>query len=249
VDDETTGSNEILEVDVNSNNTSRLLLVWQILSVTTMAAMITINMMIHPELSWAIDLPAVDLWHLQIPDPLPASLDLRYFVSGGLCAAASHGITTPMDVIKTKLQSSPWQYKGQSLPQAAASIIQQEGPQCLLQGLAPTVVGYGLEGALKFGLYESLKPTIVSMLVAWTSTGTEDMQTQAFLLASIAAGAVASIVLCPMEQTRIRMVTDPQFADGFVGGIARLAQEEGPSAIFYGFPAMLSKQVPYVRSL
>ena len=35
------------------------------------------------------------------------TMDLRYFVAGGTCAAISHGITTPIDVVKTKIQAKP----------------------------------------------------------------------------------------------------------------------------------------------
>jgi hypothetical protein len=35
------------------------------------------------------------------------SMDYRYFVAGGTCAAFSHGITTPIDVVKTKMQANP----------------------------------------------------------------------------------------------------------------------------------------------
>ena len=188
--------------------------------------------------AWAIDHP-VDFSHLNIPNPIPDA-DPRYFISGGICAAASHGVTTPLDYVKTKIQSEPEIFQDQSLVQAATSMVQQDGPQALLTGLVPTIVGYGFEGGLKFGLYESLKPTFVQ----WLALG--DDPTEGFLFASVAAGAVASIVLCPMEQTRIRMVTDPEFADGFVGGVVRLTKEEGAGAIFYGLPAMLSKQIPYV---
>lgn len=34
-------------------------------------------------------------------------MDYRYFVAGGTCAAFSHGITTPIDVVKTRLQANP----------------------------------------------------------------------------------------------------------------------------------------------
>jgi solute carrier family 25 phosphate transporter 3 len=34
-------------------------------------------------------------------------LDYRYFVAGGVCAATSHGIKTPIDVVKTKMQAQP----------------------------------------------------------------------------------------------------------------------------------------------
>ena len=155
------------------------------------------------------------------------------------CFSSTKLRTTPIDVVKTRIQSEPDAFQGQSLASAAKSIIRQDGYQALLSGLVPTVVGYGFEGALKFGLYESLKPNVVQLL------NTND-PTEGYLFASMAAGALASIVLCPMEQTRIRMVIDPDFADGFLSGITRLGKEEGIGAIFYGLPAMRSKQVPYV---
>jgi hypothetical protein len=34
-------------------------------------------------------------------------IDYRYFVAGGTCAAISHGITTPIDVVKTRIQADP----------------------------------------------------------------------------------------------------------------------------------------------
>ena len=35
------------------------------------------------------------------------TMDYRYFVAGGTCAAISHGITTPIDVVKTRIQANP----------------------------------------------------------------------------------------------------------------------------------------------
>lgn len=34
-------------------------------------------------------------------------IDYRFFVAGGTCAAISHGITTPIDVVKTRIQAQP----------------------------------------------------------------------------------------------------------------------------------------------
>jgi hypothetical protein len=52
-------------------------------------------------------------------------------------------------------------------------------------------------GALKFGFYELFKPIFAQLTPS---------QFLNFLLASIVAGAVASVVLCPCEDARIRMV-------------------------------------------
>lgn len=76
------------------------------------------------------------------------SLDYRYFVAGGTCAAISHGITTPIDVVKTKIQADPAKYN-KGMRQAALDIMKTDGPAALLGGLGPTVVGYGIEGAMK----------------------------------------------------------------------------------------------------
>jgi hypothetical protein len=76
------------------------------------------------------------------------TLDYRYFVAGGTCAAISHGITTPIDVVKTKIQANPKKYN-KGMITTAATILKEEGPDALLGGLGPTVVGYGIEGTYR----------------------------------------------------------------------------------------------------
>eukprot|EP00536_Pseudo-nitzschia_multiseries_P012789 jgi/Psemu1/309418/fgenesh1_kg.508_\ len=49
-----------------------------------------------------------------------------------------------------------------------------------------------------------------------------------------------------MERTRIRLVTDSDFSNyNLLTGIPRLVEESGVVGLFYGLPAMLSKQCPY----
>jgi solute carrier family 25 phosphate transporter 3 len=183
----------------------------------------------------AVDHP-MDYLHLNIPNPIPDA-DPRYFLSGGLCAAASHGVTTPIDVVKTRIQADPQTYD-QGVLEGARKILKDDGSSALLAGLGPTVIGYGVEGATKFGLYESLKPELARLLSL-------DSPAIPYLVASVVAGAVASFLLCPMEKTRVRLVTDPDFASNLLTGIPRLVEESGVSGLFSGLTAMLSKQVPY----
>jgi len=164
-----------------------------------------------------------------------AVVDYRYFVAGGVCAAYSHGMTTPIDVVKTSIQANPKDFQGDSMLSAAAKIVKKNGPSVLLAGLGPTVVGYGIEGSAKFGIYEILKPVFGKYIAD---------QPSAFILASIAAGAVAALILCPAESVRIRIVTDKEYADkGLLTGLPKLIKEEGLFEMFGGFPAMLTKQV------
>ena len=165
------------------------------------------------------------------------SIDYRYFVAGGVCAATSHGITTPIDVVKTKMQANPEVYD-KGMASATMSIIKTDGPSALLGGLGPTVVGYGIEGAMKFGVYEVMKPIMANLF--------KGNQAMAYILASIFAGAVASILLCPMESARIRVVTDAEDkGTGLLQTLPKLIKEDSFASLFSGIYAMLSKQVPY----
>ncbi len=97
------------------------------------------------------------------------------------------------------------------------------------------MVGYGFEGALKFGFYETFKIIFKNVTPYKVAN---------FLLASVIAGAVASVVLCPMEEARIKMVGEASWAkENVVSAIARLVRESGLFASFAGLSAMLSKQV------
>jgi solute carrier family 25 phosphate transporter 3 len=83
------------------------------------------------------------------------------------------------------MQSFPEKYNKGALA-AAKDIIATEGAGFLLAGLGPTVVGYGLEGALKFGFYETFKGVFKNVT---------PYKLVNFLLASVIAGAIASVVL------------------------------------------------------
>ena len=144
-------------------------------------------------------------------------------------------------VVKTKIQLEP-ELEGLSLREATQKIVEEEGPGELLVGLGPTVIGYGIEGALKFGLYESLKPFFIGIFPANVDPA------EPYLAAAVCAGAVASLILCPMEETRIRLLSDPEFASGLLDGLPRLLKEDGVLSPFKGLPPMLSKQIPYTAA-
>ena len=90
---------------------------------------------------------------------------------------------------------------------------------------------------MKFGVYEVMKPIMSDLLKQSTA--------MAYIMASVIAGAVASILLCPMESARIRVVTDPEYKGmGLLQSLPKLISEDGILSLFAGIYAMLSKQVP-----
>mmetsp|Transcript_56787 Transcript_56787/g.138196 ORF Transcript_56787/g.138196 Transcript_56787/m.138196 type:complete len:379 (-) Transcript_56787:35-1171(-) len=179
------------------------------------------------------------------------NIDFRYFVAGGTCAAFSHGITTPIDVIKTKIQADPKKYN-KGMIDAATQICQDKengGALQLTQGLGPTLLGYGVEGAMKFGVYEIAKPIFTAMLATYAGSGDGDASSNqglVFVLSSFIAGAVAALLLVPMESLRIKQVTDPNYKkDNIMTGIPKIIQQDGFGSMMSGVWAMLAKQVPY----
>lgn len=167
----------------------------------------------------------------------------RYFLAGGLCASASHALATPIDVVKTRQQTVA-SYRELSLVEGLSRVAADEGPAALLTGIVPTVVGYGAEGAFKFGAYEALKPSAAATLVG-LGLGADESASAGPICAAIVAGGLASLVLAPAEATRIRMVSDPQYSGlGLLGAASRLYDREGASGLLRGVPATCSKQLP-----
>ncbi len=116
---------------------------------------------------------------------------------------------------------------------------EEGGASTLLQGLGPTVLGYGIEGAMKFGAYEVTKPFFRALLG-------EDRTALSFMMASFLAGAIAAVLLVPMESLRIKQVTDPSYKeDTILTGLPRIFRDDGFWITMSGVWAMLAKQVPY----
>lgn len=165
-----------------------------------------------------------------------------FFGAGALAATLTHGAATPIDVVKTRIQVDD-SMKGLNMVRAARQIVAKEGASALLTGFGPTAVGYLVQGGGKFAGYEFFKKKFIDM------TGSQEKATQRrtaiYLGASATAEFFADIALCPLEATRIRLVSQRGFASGLTTGFMRLAREEGLRGFYSGFVPLLFKQVPY----
>ena len=84
--------------------------------------------------------------------------------------------------------------------QGLLRVSSDEGAAALFTGVLPTIAGYGAEGALKFGAYESLKPVTAGALAA-LGLAAEQVASLGPLASAIVAGGLASLVLAPAEAT------------------------------------------------
>jgi solute carrier family 25 phosphate transporter 3 len=118
-------------------------------------------------------------------------------------------------------------------------VIQNEGAGALLTGIGPTFTGYFVQGAFKFGGYEFFKQQNINLLGLEKA---RQNRTAVYSISAASAEFFASIALCPLEATRIRLVSQPGFANGLVGGFGKILRTEGVGAFYSGFGPILLKQ-------
>jgi len=168
----------------------------------------------------------------------------RFAFAGAVCCSVTHGALTPVDVVKTRIQLDPVTYN-KGMIGGFRQVVSTEGAGALLTGFGPTAAGYFLQGAFKFGGYELFKQQSINLLGYETAANN---RTAVYLASSAMAEFFADIALCPLEATRIRLVSQPEFASGLISGFSKIAKNEGIGAFYSGFGPILFKQVPYTMA-
>lgn len=164
-----------------------------------------------------------------------------FALAGAMGCGITHGAMTPIDVVKTRIQLEPAVYNT-GMVGSLRKIVSAEGAGALLTGLGPTVLGYSMQGAFKFGGYELFKKTFIEQLGYDTAKSYKNL---IYIGSAALAEFFADIALCPLEATRIRLVSQPNFANGLIGGFSRIFKEEGLGSFYNGFTPILFKQIPY----
>jgi solute carrier family 25 phosphate transporter 3 len=125
-------------------------------------------------------------------------------------------------------------------------VVAAEGVGALATGLGPTAVGYFVQGWFKFGGVEFVKVNLAQYLgerKAW------EYRNGIYLTAAAVAEFIADVFLCPLEATRIRLVSDPSFGKGLADAAPKILAQDGLIKGFYsGFGPILFKQVPYTMA-
>lgn len=168
-------------------------------------------------------------------------------VAGAISTCASHTVTLPLDVLKTKIQSDAHLARLGAVG-AVRAVVRQQGSRALFAGFTPNAAGYFMQGAIKFGLYECGKRIFTETLAKRRpDVDVEDPATRVgiWVASSACAEVVACLALCPMEATKIRMVTDPRYARTTLGALRRVVRENGVVSLWQGVAPIMVRQVPY----
>ena len=83
---------------------------------------------------------------------LDVSTLLRFFLSGSLCSSSVHLLLTPLDVVKTKIQTKPEKYTD---PLTAFQLLSDEtGLVGFFAGWIPTFIGFFIHGGVVYTVIE-----------------------------------------------------------------------------------------------
>lgn len=130
---------------------------------------------------------------------------------------------TPLDLVKCRRQVDSKLYKGNF--EAWGKIARAEGMTGIFTGWSPTLFGYSVQGALKYGGYEFFKKFYSDLA---GEENAKKYKTSIYLLGSASAEFFADIGLCPFEAVKVRMQTTiPPFTTGTFAGISSITAKEG----------------------
>merc|ERR1712212_1468537 len=169
---------------------------------------------------------------------------MTYYAYCGLGGILSCGIThtavVPLDLVKCRIRVDPGKYKG--IFQAGRLTVAEEGARGLSKGWAPTAIGYSMQGVCKFGFYEVFK-VLYSNLIGEERSYL--YRTSLYLAASASAEFFAEIALAPMEAVKVRVQTQPGFANTLREGAPKLYAAEGIHGFYKGLPPLWMRRIPY----
>jgi len=174
-----------------------------------------------------------------------------YCAIGGIISCGlTHALMTPLDLVKCNAQVNK-----EVFPSAFAGIRNiymgsaatkalgfGSGFSGLLKGWAPTLVGYSVQGACKFGFYELFKHEYAKPFGEEKAHTYRDL---IYMSASASAEIIADVGLCPFEAVKVRVQTNPEYAKGMMDGLPKMIAQEGFGNLYAGLTPLWARQVPY----
>jgi len=177
---------------------------------------------------------------------------LEYFtmcaIGGILSCGLTHTAVTPIDLVKCNSQANPHLFKGaiSGMKKIYNGELVHEGYKGglggLLRGWVPTLYGYSVQGLFKFGLYEVFEYWYAGLVGQKTA---HEWRNTLHIASSASAEFFADLGLCPFEAVKVRVQTNPKFANGLFDGMGKLIRQEGFSNLYAGIGPLWARQIPY----
>ena len=187
-------------------------------------------------------------WDARYIGPVPhdASYYGKCLLGGVLACGLTHAGITPLDVAKCNMQVNPAKYTG--LTSGLKTLVAEEGSRGIWKGFGPTLVGYSLQGAFKYGLYEVFKDFYMNLAGEEISN---KYKPAIWLAGSASAEVFADIALCPFEMVKVKIQTSPtgSFPTAFGAAWKEMALKSAETRFPFGSLVPLwSRQIPYTMA-
>ena len=167
---------------------------------------------------------------------------VRFAASGAVCCSAAHLLLTPIDVVKTKVQTNPVKYTG--IVSSFKTVLKEEGALSFLNGWAPTFLGFFVWGGIAYTLTELTRRSFQEM----AGTSASEYEIPIIFASSGLAAMIGSVAIAPFEAVRIRSVAQTDFAPNIVEVFNRMVKEEGLLSLFSAVPVFLLKEIPFAMA-
>lgn len=167
---------------------------------------------------------------------------LRFSTSGAICCSAVHLAVTPIDVVKTKVQTDPEKYS--NVFGSFKKVIDEEGFNAFFTGWQPTFVGFFVWGGFTYVATEFLRRYFIQAAGDAASSN----EVLIILLSSGLSALIGAYIISPFESVRIRSVSQPNYGNSSIDVAKRMIEEEGLSSLFSAVPAFWLKEIPFAMA-
>jgi solute carrier family 25 phosphate transporter 3 len=170
-------------------------------------------------------------------------------VGGLLSCGLTHTAVVPIDLVKCNAQVDKKNFPGafagmRNIYSGTVSHLGfKPGFTGLLKGWGPTLVGYSIQGVGKFGFYELFKHEFSKPF--GSEEAAHKNRTLIYSAASASAEFIADLGLCPFEAVKVRIQTNPSFANGLMDGFPKFLKQEGWGSLYAGIGPLWARQIPY----
>ncbi|XP_011624472.1 mitoferrin [Amborella trichopoda] len=163
---------------------------------------------------------------------LGAEHTLSHAAAGAAATVASEAVSTPMDVVKQRLQLS-----GGGLRECIKRVLRDEGFRGFYASYRTTVVMNAPFTAVHFAAYEAVKGAVV---------GEEEEGLTVHMTAGAAAGALAGAITTPLDVVKTRLQCQgvcgcDRYSSSSIGNVIQvIVRKEGAAGLIRGWrPRML----------
>lgn len=165
---------------------------------------------------------------------------LRFYLAGALCSSSVHLVLTPIDVVKTNMQTKPEKYTDPL--KAFKIVLEEKGFTGFFAGWVPTFLGFFINGGIAYTAIEFFRRYYTELL----GDSAPNYEIPIILASSFTAAVIGVFTLTPSEAIRIRSVAQPDYGSNVIDVTKRMIEEEGLGSLFNAIPAFLLKEIPFV---